>query len=485
MTYTIEGKTGTWEIVVGLEVHAQIKTTAKLFSTSSTEFGCDPNSHVSYVDCAMPGQLPVLNSRAIEQAVMTGLGINATINKRSVFDRKNYFYADLPQGYQITQLFHPLVENGYIDIDVDNGQKKRIRVERIHVEQDAGKLMHDQHPRYSFVDLNRCGIGLMEVVSKPDLSSPDEAIDYVKKLRAILKCLHTSDADMEKGNLRCDANVSVRKVGDPNLGTRCEIKNINSLRSIGKAIDYEAHRQVEVLEQGGSIAQETRLYNANEDVTKTMRSKEDAIDYRYFPDPDLPPLVITDEFIEKIRQQMPELPEAKKQHYIQDYGLNHDDAELLSNDMEAAKYFDSLVQQHEPKVVATWLLVELFGRLNKLEIDLENCPVSVEKMLGLLNLLKDGTISGKIAKDILDMMFETGETAEALVEKKGLKQVSNSDEIAEVIEKILQANPDKVSEYRQGKDKLFGFFVGQAMKETGGKANPKMVNDILLEKLKQ
>lgn len=484
MTYSVQGKTAEWEIVVGLEVHTHIKTKAKLFSSSSTEFGCEPNTNISYVDCAMPGQLPVLNGFTIYQAVKTGLGISGTINKVSVFDRKNYFYADLPQGYQITQLFHPLVEHGYIDIDLAEGEKKRIRINRIHVEQDAGKLMHDQDPKYSFVDLNRSGIGLMEIVSEPDIAAPEEAIDYIKKLRSLLRTLDTSDADMERGNFRCDVNVSVRKRGATELGTRCEIKNLNSTKSIIKAIDYEAHRQVELLENGGVVEQETRLFNPVEEITKTMRSKEDAIDYRYFPDPDLPPLVITDEFIEGIRAQMPELPEVKKARYMQDYHLNNDDAELLVNDAMAAKYFETLVAKHDSKLVITWLTVELFGRLNKLNCSLEDCAVSPNNLLQLLDLIKDNVISGKIAKDVLDIMVDTGEMAAKIVEAKGLKQVTDTAEIEAMIDQVLQANADKLAEYRQGKDKLFGFFVGQVMKAAAGKANPQLLNELLAKKLK-
>lgn len=484
MSYIVKGKTAEWETVIGLEVHTHIKTKAKLFSDSSTEFGCEPNTNISYVDCAMPGQLPVLNGFAIYQAVKTGLGIGGTINKVSVFDRKNYFYADLPQGYQITQLFHPLVERGYVDIDLSDGSKKRIRVNRIHVEQDAGKLMHDQDPKFSFVDLNRCGIGLMEIVSEPDISAPDEAIDYIKKLRSLLRALDTSDADMERGNFRCDVNVSVRKCGDTELGTRCEIKNLNSTKAITKAIEYEVHRQIELLENGGTVDQETRLFNPTEEVTKTMRSKEDAIDYRYFPDPDLPPLVITDEFIEGIRAQLPELPEAKKVRYMNEYKLNNDDAELLINDAVAAKYFETLVAKHDSKLAITWLTVELFGRLNKLNCSLTDCLVSPNNLLKLLDLINDNVISGKIAKDVLDIMVESGEPADKIVESKGLKQVTNTAEIEAMIDAVLQANPDKLAEYRQGKDKLFGFFVGQVMKAAAGKANPQVLNELLSKKLK-
>lgn len=483
MTYTIQGKNNLYEIVVGCEIHAQIASQSKLFSRSATKFGASQNSQVSFVDAAMPGMLPVLNEECVKQAVKTGLGINATINLVSAFDRKNYFYPDLPQGYQISQFFLPIVSDGFTEITNEDGVTKRVNIERIHLEQDAGKSIHDQNPSLTFIDLNRSGVGLMEIVSKPDIRSPFEASEYVKKIRSIVRALGSCDGDMEKGNLRCDANVSVRKVGEEKLGTRCEIKNLNSTRNIMRAIEFEAARQVEILENGGAIDQETRLFDALSGETRTMRSKEDAMDYRYFPDPDLPPLILTQEFIDQIKNSLPELPDAKNARYVRDFGITEYDANLITSDAEIAVYFEKLIQKHEPKLAVTWLTVELFARLNKLGIVFENLKVTAEKLIGLLDLIKDGTISGKIAKDVLDDMVESGDDALKIVESKGLKQVSDSGAIEKIIDDVIAKNPDSVAEYKSGKDKLFGFFVGQVMKESKGQANPAMVNELLKKKL--
>lgn len=480
--YRISGRTGEWEVVIGLEVHAQVSSESKLFSGSSTEFGAEPNSQVSFVDAAMPGMLPVLNKFCVEQAIKTGLGLNAKINLYSAFDRKNYFYPDLPQGYQISQFYHPIVGAGIIDIMVD-GETKFINIERIHLEQDAGKSIHDQSPYSSYVDLNRCGIALMEIVSAPDLRSPKEAAEYVKKLRAILRYLGTCDGDMEKGSMRCDANVSVRKVGDTKLNNRCELKNLNSMRYIIKAIEYEAERQVEIYESGGKVDQETRLFDVDSGETRTMRSKEDARDYRYFPDPDLMPLVLTEDFVQKIKSELPELPQQKKERYVKELKLSDYDAEILTVEKETALFFEEVIKDSDPKMAANWILAELFGRLNKAGITLSESKITPAKLSELLKLISSDVISGKIAKEVFDIMFETEESAEEIVKKKGLQQVSNSAEIESIIQKILQENVDKVTEYKSGKDKLFGFFVGQVMKISEGKANPAMVNDLLKKNL--
>lgn len=479
----IKGNTGDWEVVIGLEVHAQINSKSKLFSGSSTDFGGDPNSHVSFVDAAMPGMLPVLNEFCIEQAVKTGLGIKAKINLHSVFDRKNYFYADLPQGYQISQFLDPIVGEGVITLDMKDGSTRNIGVERIHVEQDAGKSLHDQSPDSTFIDLNRSGIALMEIVSKPDMRSAEEAAEYLKKLRSIVRYLDTCDGDMEKGSMRCDANVSVRPVGSAELRTRCEIKNLNSVKFLQVAITYEANRHVEIYETGGKIDQETRLFDSAKGETRTMRSKEDAHDYRYFPDPDLLPLQITEEYVQKIRESLPELPDEKKERYTMHMGLSAYDASVIVADKVTAEYFEEVAKGHDPKLAANWITAELFGRLNKSGHNLEDSPVSAQKLSGLLDLIKDNTISGKIAKQVFDIMYETGEDAAKIVEEQGLVQVTDTGEIEKIIEDILAANADKVEEYRSGKDKLFGFFVGQTMKMSQGKANPQIVNQILKDKL--
>lgn len=480
--YIIEGNTGKWEVVIGLEVHAQVTSKAKLFSGCSTEFGAEPNTQVSFIDAAMPGMLPVLNEFCVEQAVKTGLGLNAKINLVSAFDRKNYFYPDLPQGYQISQFYHPIVGAGKIHLNVD-GEEVVVRIERLHLEQDAGKSIHDQSPDSSYIDLNRCGIALMEIVSAPDIRSPKAAAEYVKKLRSIVRYLGTCDGDMEKGSMRCDANVSVRKVGETKLNNRCEIKNLNSMRFIMKAIEYEAERQVEIYESGGKVDQETRLFDTEKGETRTMRSKEDALDYRYFPDPDLMPIIITEEFIENIKKNLPELPEAKQQRYVNQLNLTAYDADILTTEKETASYFEEVIKDADPKMAANWIIAELFGRLNKAGIELNECKVTALKLSGLLKLIKDNVISGKIAKDVFDIMFETGEEAKKIVEEKGLQQVTNTAEIESIIEKVLLENPDKVAEYKSGKDRLFPFFVGQVMKLSQGKANPALVNDLLKHKL--
>jgi aspartyl-tRNA(Asn)/glutamyl-tRNA(Gln) amidotransferase subunit B len=477
----IKGNTGDWEIIIGLEVHAQINTKSKLFSGASTEFGQEPNVNVAFVDAGMPGMLPVLNESAVEQAIKTGLAINAKINLKSVFDRKNYFYPDLPQGYQISQFLDPIVGIGELLLDMPDGVKK-VGVTRIHIEQDAGKSLHEYKPKNTCIDLNRAGVPLMEIVSEPDMRSADEAVAYMKKLRSIVRYIGTCDGDMEKGNMRCDANVSVRKIGDE-LGTRCEIKNLNSMRFMNKAIEYEAMRQVEILESGGTIRQETRLFDSAKGETRTMRTKEDAHDYRYFPDPDLLPLEFTQEYVDSIKATLPELPDAKKSRYMQDFGLSAYDAGVLVAEQNYSHFYEILVAGNDPQLAANWMTGELFGRLNKMGLDIENSPIDAQKFAGLLALISDNTISGKIAKDVLDLMFETGKDASIIVEEKGLKQVTDTGAIEKVIDEVMAANADKLAEYRSGKDKLFGFFVGQVMKASGGKANPAMLNDLLKKKL--
>ncbi len=479
----LKGKTGDWEMVIGLEVHAQVKSKSKLFSGAATDFGSDPNTQVSLIDAAMPGMLPVLNEVCVEQAVKTGLALKAQINLRSVFDRKNYFYPDLPQGYQISQFKNPIVGKGKIILDMPDGSAREIGITRLHLEQDAGKSLHDQSPDSTFIDLNRSGIALMEIVSEPDLRTSEEAGEYMKKMRMLLRYVESCDGDMEKGSLRCDANVSVRKPGGP-LGTRCEIKNINSIRHIINAIEHEARRQIDIIESGGKIDQETRLYDPDNNETRTMRSKEDAHDYRYFPDPDLYPLVFTQEYVDNIKKSLPELPDEKKNRYINKMKLSAYDADLLIADRATTEYFEKVAAKNDPKQSANWVTAELFGRLNKAEISIENSPVSAEKLCGLLELINNNTISGKIAKDVFDIMFETGKDALSIVEEKGLKQVTDTGAIEKIIDDVLSQNPDKVAEYKSGKDKLFGFFVGQVMKLSQGKANPAIVNDILKNKLK-
>ncbi len=484
--YRIQGNTGEWEVVIGLEVHAQITSESKLFSGSSTGFGAEPNSHVSLVDAAMPGMLPVPNRECLRQAVRTGMAINAQINRWSRFDRKNYFYADLPQGYQISQLYHPIVGEGEIEVTLNekdpDSPTKKIGIERIHVEQDAGKLMHDQHPTMSFVDLNRSGVALMEIVSRPDISSPQEAGAYLKKLRSILRYVGSCDGNMEQGSMRADVNVSVRKPGGE-LGTRTETKNVNSIRFMMQAIEYEAQRQVDLIESGGAVVQETRLFDPNKMETRSMRSKEDAHDYRYFPDPDLLPVELDDAFLEECRASLPELPDAKRARY-EALGLTAYNAAVLTAEAETAFWFEDLLAEGvDAKQASNWLMSELFGALNKLGKSLDESPVNPKQAAELLGLVADGTISGSIAKQVFEIMLETGQGASAIVEEKGLKQTNDTGAIEAEIAKIMAANEDKVAEYRSGKDKLFGFFVGQTMKAMQGKANPQIINDLLKKAL--
>ena len=484
--YRIQGNTGEWEVVIGLEVHAQVTSESKLFSGSSTGFGAEPNSHVSLVDAAMPGMLPVPNRECLRQAVRTGMAINAQINRWSRFDRKNYFYADLPQGYQISQLYHPIVGEGEIEVTLNekdpDSPTKKIGIERIHVEQDAGKLMHDQHPTMSFVDLNRSGVALMEIVSRPDISSPQEAGAYLKKLRSILRYVGSCDGNMEQGSMRADVNVSVRKPGGE-LGTRTETKNVNSIRFMMQAIEYEAQRQVDLIESGGAVVQETRLFDANKMETRSMRSKEDAHDYRYFPDPDLLPVELDDAFLEECRASLPELPDAKRIRY-EAMGLTAYNAAVLTAEAETAFWFEDLLAEGvDAKQGSNWLMSELFGALNKTGKTLDESPVNPKQAAELLGLVSDGTISGSISKQVFEIMLETGQAASAIVEEKGLKQTSDTGAIDAEIVKIMAANEDKVAEYRSGKDKLFGFFVGQTMKAMQGKANPQIINDLLKKAL--
>ncbi|MBL8641064.1 MAG: Asp-tRNA(Asn)/Glu-tRNA(Gln) amidotransferase subunit GatB [Alphaproteobacteria bacterium] len=482
MAAIIKGETGDWEIVIGMEVHAQVIAQSKLFSGASCTFGGAPNDHVSLVDAAMPGMLPVLNEYCVEQAVRTGLGLNSAINLYSVFERKNYFYPDLPQGYQISQFLHPIVGKGMIEIDLPNGETKQIGVTRLHLEQDAGKSIHDQHPTKSYVDLNRSGCALMEIVSEPDLRGPDEACAYLTKLRMILRYLGTCDGNLEEGSMRADVNVSVRKFGAP-LGTRCEIKNVNSIKSVQMAIDYEAARQVEILESGGSIKQETRLWDNAKGETRSMRSKEEAHDYRYFPDPDLLPLVIEQSFVDAIKATLPELPDQKKHRFMTDYGLSMYDASVLIMERARADYFETVAKGHDSKLAANWVINELLGALNKDGKTLAESPVTAHQLGGLIALISDSTISGKIAKDVFADMMATGKDAAVIVDEKGLKQVTDTGAIEKIVDEVIAENPDNVAAYKGGKDKLFGFFVGQVMKKSAGKANPDMVNDLLKAKL--
>lgn len=484
--YRIKGETGEWEVVIGLEVHAQVTSNAKLFSGAATAFGAEPNTQVSLVDAAMPGMLPVPNRECIRQAVRTGMAIEAQINRWSRFDRKNYFYADLPQGYQISQLYHPLVGEGSLTIEADEkagiAGDKVIGIERIHVEQDAGKLMHDQHPTMSYVDLNRSGVALMEIVSRPDMRSPAEAGAYLRKLRAILRYVGSCDGNMEEGSMRADVNVSVRKPGD-GFGTRTETKNVNSVRFVMQAIEYEAQRQVEVLENGGTIVQETRLFNPDSGTTRTMRSKEDAHDYRYFPDPDLLPLELDDAFLEECRASLPELPDAKRARY-EGLGISAYHAAVLTAEVESARWFDALLDAGvEAKAAANWVTSELFGALNRMGRDITDSPVGPAEAAELLALIADGTISGSIAKQVFEKMLESGDGAAAIVEREGLRQESDTGAIEAAVDAVLAANADKVAEYRGGKEALFGFFVGQTMKAMAGKGNPKLVNDVLRQRL--
>ena len=482
MSTLVSGRTGEWEIVIGMEVHAQVVSNSKLFSGSSAIFGASPNNHVSLVDAAMPGMLPVINAQCVKQAVLTGLGLNAKINKFSVFDRKNYFYADLPQGYQISQFKHPIVGEGEVQIELSDGSTHKVGIERLHLEQDAGKSLHDQHPSKSYIDLNRSGVALMEIVSKPEMHSADQAAAYIKKLRSILRYLGTCDGNMEEGSLRADVNVSVRRPGEA-LGTRTETKNLNSVKFIMQTIEFEVQRQIELIEDGGKVMQETRLFDTTTGMTRTMRGKEDAHDYRYFPDPDLLPLTFDDAFIDELKIGMPELPDEIKFRMVNEYGLSSYDANVLTEERETAAFYELASDGRDRKITANWMSVELFGALNKAGIELAQSPVSPNQLGGLIDLISDGSISGKIAKEVFSEMFETGKDAKLIVDEKGLKQVSDESAIVAMIDDVLATNPDKVNEYRGGKEKLFGFFVGQVMKASKGQANPGMVNKLLKQKL--
>ena len=482
----IKGMSGDWEVVIGMEVHAQVSSRAKLFSGAATAFGAAPNSHVSLVDAAMPGMLPVINKECVAQAIRTGLGLNAEIHLKSVFDRKNYFYPDLPQGYQISQFKQPIVGEGVVDVDLADGESVAIGIERLHLEQDAGKSLHDQHPSMSYVDLNRSGVALMEIVSKPDLRSSVQAMAYLTKLRAILRYLGTCDGDMEKGSLRADVNVSVRKPGDP-LGTRCEIKNVNSIRFVGQAVEVEARRQIEIIEDGGKIDQETRLFDPDKNETRSMRSKEEAHDYRYFPDPDLLPLEFSQTYVDELKAHLPELPDDKKARFISAFGLSPYDASVLVAERESAEFFESVVKKadvgvRDAKIAANWVINELFGRLNKEGKGIASSPVSAAQLGAILDLMADGTISGKIAKDLFEIVWTEGGNPRDIVEARGMKQVTDLAAIEKVVDEIIAANPDKVEQAR-AKPQLMGWFVGQAMKSSGGKANPQAVNDLIKRKL--
>ena len=477
-----ESRTETWETVIGLEVHAQVVSKAKLFSGAATVFGAEPNTQVSPIDAAFPGMLPVINRFCVEQAVRTGLGLAAEINLRSVFERKNYFYPDLPAGYQISQYLQPVAGHGRISLDLPDGTVREIGITRLHLEQDAGKSLHDQHPALTYVDLNRAGVALMEIVSEPDLRSAEEAGLYLRKLRSILRYLGTCDGNMEEGSLRCDANVSVRRPGAP-MGTRCEIKNVNSIRFVMQAIEYEARRQIELLEEGGRVEQQTRLFDVGRGITRPMRSKEEAHDYRYFPDPDLLPLVLDPDWVERIRASLPELPDAKKARFMSQYGLSTDDAGVLVAEKETAVYFERAAQGRDAKVAANWVVGDLFGAVNRLGIGIGQSPVSASQLGALIDLIADGTISGRLAKDVFAEMVASGADPTAIVEANGLRQVTDSTAIEAAIDTVLAAQADKLAEYRAGRDRLYGFFVGQIMRATQGKANPALVNQLLKKKL--
>ncbi len=477
----LKGATGDWEVVIGMEVHAQVTSQSKLFSGASTEFGGAPNSHVSLVDAAMPGMLPVINEECVRQAIRTGLGLKAKINLKSVFDRKNYFYPDLPQGYQISQYKSPVVGEGVVTVDLDGGESVDVGIERLHLEQDAGKSLHDRHPTYSYVDLNRSGVALMEIVSKPDLRSAEEAKAFVSKLRSVLRYLGTCDGDMEKGSLRADVNVSVRRPGEP-LGTRCEIKNMNSISFIGDAIEHEARRQIEILEEGGVIEQETRLYDPNKRETRPMRTKEEAHDYRYFPDPDLLPLEFDQAYVDALAAKLPELPDEKKARFMRDFSLSAYDADVLVAERETANYFDAVAKGRDGKSAANWVINELFGRLNKEGGTIASSPVSADQLGAVLDMIADGTISGKIAKDLFEIVWTEGGDPRAIVEQRGMKQVTDLGAIEKVVDEIIAKNPDKVADAKTN-PKAIGWFVGQVMKSSGGKASPQAVNDLLKKKL--
>ena len=480
----IKGNSGEWDIVIGLEVHAQVTTNLKLFSNGAADFRKEANQKLDLLDIGLPGTLPVINSMAVDQAIKTGLALNATINKKSIFDRKNYFYPDLPLGYQISQFKDPIVSEGYINIDISDDKTKTIKIERLHLEQDAGKSLHDQSPDKTFIDYNRAGVALMEIVSYPDLSDWEEAGDYLTKLRSILRFTNTCDGNMEEGSLRCDANVSVRKSNEP-LGIRCEIKNLNSIKNLMKAIEYEAIRQVKSLESGNKIIQETRLFDTNSGRTKTMRSKEEAHDYRYFPDPDLLPLELTEKRIEDIRKTLPELPDDLKMRLINQYGLGSYDARVISSDQGTAEYFEILSNNRDAKQAANWIITNLFGKLNDSGKSIKNSPIDAKELGKLLDLINKQIISNKIAKEVFEEMFISGETAENIIERKGLKQISNTDEIEGIVDKIISSNEDQKKQYQSGNSKVLGWFVGQVMKETKGQANPSVVNKVIIDKLKK
>ena len=484
MSYIIQGETGDWEVIIGLEVHAQIISNSKLFSGSETTFGAEPNTHVSLVDAAMPGMLPVINEYCIEQAVRTGLGLKAEINLVSVFDRKNYFYADLPQGYQISQLYHPIVGEGTVILDLDDGSTREVGVERLHMEQDAGKSMHDQDPKRSFIDLNRSGTGLMEIVSRPDLRSPEDVGAYLRKLRSIVRYLGTCDGNMEEGSMRCDVNVSVRKVGETELRNRAEVKNVNSVRFAMQAVEIEANRQVEVYEDGGEVVQETRLFDSVKGETRPMRSKEHAHDYRYFPDPDLLPLVLTQDFVDNIKATLPELPDERKNRYMNDFGLSSYDAGVLVAERDTAHYYEQVAKGHDPKLAANWVIGNLFAVLKEKSVGIADSPVSADSLSKLLDLLKDNTISSRIAKDVFEIMVGEGKEAADIVEEKGLKQITDTGAIEAAVDEVIAGSPEQVEQYKSGNEKIAGWFVGQVMKATQGKANPPMVNQLLAKKLK-
>ena len=481
--YLIKRNNNEYEVVIGLEVHAQVLSESKLFSSAPTKFGAEPNTQVSLVDAAFPGMLPVINEFCIKQAVKTGIGLNAKINKKSIFDRKNYFYADLPQGYQISQYKNPIVGEGSVVLDLTTGEKI-VGIERLHLEQDAGKSIHDIDPQNTLIDLNRSGVALMEIVSKPDLRSLEEVNAYIKKLRSIMRYLGTCDGNMQEGSLRADVNVSVRKKGQKEFGTRCEIKNVNSIKFMQMAIDYEANRQVDVIEEGGTIDQETRLFDIKKNETRSMRSKEDAHDYRYFPDPDLLPLELSDEFIKDLKKNIPELPDEKKKRFIGKFKLSPYEANILVSDIETSKYFEEVINKSDVKLSTNWITGELFALLNEKNLEISQSPITAKNLSKLINLIKDGIISGKIAKSVFEIMAEGDKDPQKIIEEKGLKQQSDPKELEKLIDKVINDNQDKVKEYKSGKEKLFGFFVGRAMKVSDGKANPQLVNEILKKKLK-
>ncbi len=480
--YRIQGESGEWDMVVGLEIHAQVVSKAKLFSDAPTKFGAKANTQVALVDAAMPGMLPVINGECVRQAVRTGLALAAKINLHSVFDRKNYFYPDLPPGYQISQYSQPIVGEGKIEINLENGETREIGITRLHLEMDAGKSIHDMRPDATFVDLNRAGVALMEIVSEPDIRSPEEAGAYIRKIRSILRYIESCDGNMEQGSLRCDANVSVRRPGEE-FGTRCEIKNLNSVRFVMKALEYEAIRQVEILEEGDEIDQETRLFDSGRGETRSMRSKEEAHDYRYFPDPDLLPVDLDADWVEELKRELPELPDAKKKRFVDVYGLSVEDAGVLVAEKEIAEYFEAVADGRDGKLAANWVTGELFGALNATGLDITASPVSAESLGGLVDRVADKTLSRRIAKEVFEIMFDTGGKADSIIEDRGLKQVSDTGAIEAVVEQIISDNPDKVAEYKGGKDKLMGWFVGQVMKVSQGKANPQIANEILSKKL--